>query len=286
MILYSGAASESQRDYWKRAHRVDGRLLSTETAGCLSKLLNKASSTTPPSNSTGPRSLSSGKHSFHLKCHVPNCTLHQIVLNGIQTNFNVVPTFSLNAPLSPFSLLIAKQAISPSPCSTSGLHSRWGVEKGENIGKRKGGTQRAQNKDWDNVLGEILVEVTQAFWDVRQTIREMVLWWFLPGMFLWSSRSHVRTEISQNNEVFGATRDVNQTEWLLSSRHSSGEGFCQRINKRKLPAGKQTPGPVQGPRLWLSLSWHLVAWSAAHRGTSLSEQSSVLPGWMVLIKYL
>lgn len=155
MILYSGAASESQRDYWKRAHRVDGRLLSTETAGCLSKLLNKASSTTPPSNSTGPRSLSSGKHSFHLKCHVPNCTLHQIVLNGIQTNFNVVPTFSLNAPLSPFSLLIAKQAISPSPCSTSGLHSRWGVEKGENIGKRKGGTQRAQNKDWDNVLGEV-----------------------------------------------------------------------------------------------------------------------------------
>ena len=52
------------------------------------------SAPTPPSLSTGP-TPSSGEHSFHFKCHVPNCTLHQIVLNGIQTNFNVVPTFSL-----------------------------------------------------------------------------------------------------------------------------------------------------------------------------------------------
>lgn len=41
-------------------------------------------------------------------------------------------------PTAP-SLLIAKQAISPSPCSTSGLHSRWNIGKG---GEQKVGIER------------------------------------------------------------------------------------------------------------------------------------------------
>lgn len=76
----SGMGWESRCNYWKKAQGVDGRLLSNETEGCLSKPLNKASSTTPPSSSTGPRSLSSGEHSFHFKMSRPklhitsNCT--------------------------------------------------------------------------------------------------------------------------------------------------------------------------------------------------------------------
>lgn len=76
----SGMGWKSRCNYWKKAQGVDGRLFSNETEGCLSKPLNKASSTTPPSSSTRPRSLSSGEHSFHFKMsrpklHItPNCT--------------------------------------------------------------------------------------------------------------------------------------------------------------------------------------------------------------------
>lgn len=80
-------------------------------------------------------------------------------------------------PTAP-SLLIAKQAISSSPCSTSGLHSRWGIEKGKNVRMERWNAEKlggSQSKDWDNVFREILVEVTQAFvmydrrWETRQT---------------------------------------------------------------------------------------------------------------------
>lgn len=50
-----------------------------------------------------------------------NCTLHQIVLNGIQTNFYVVPTFSPSPSY--------RCAGNLSLRSTSGVHSRWTRER-------------------------------------------------------------------------------------------------------------------------------------------------------------
>ncbi|KAG7243873.1 hypothetical protein INR49_006028 [Caranx melampygus] len=56
------------------------------------------------------------------------------------------------------SLLIAKQAISPSPCSTSGLHSRWGIEKGKNVrmerwnAEKLGGSQTLQRFTFQSVV--------------------------------------------------------------------------------------------------------------------------------------
>lgn len=181
MILYTRADWESQHDYRKKAHWVDGRLLSNETEGCLSKLLNKASSTTPPSNYARLKSLSSGEHSFHLKCHVSNCTLHQIVLNGIQTNFNVGPTFSLVAPYSLFTPY--SQA---SNLSFSLLHiwtplqvGYW--ERGESRdGKVEHGTEelgasKSRTEFMEDLLCTIFREVSQTFRMIGQLY---IIWLF------------------------------------------------------------------------------------------------------------
>lgn len=77
--------------------------------------------------------------SFLFKMSRPeNCTLHQIGLNGIQTNFYVVPTFSPSpSPSRSLGLLcIAAQAISP---SVPHLESIPGGREKENIeGKEVG----------------------------------------------------------------------------------------------------------------------------------------------------
>lgn len=135
------------------------------------------------------------------------------------------------------SLLKAKQAISPSPCSTSGLHSRWGIEKGENAGKERWNAERLGASR----SGTEIMSSGRLWWKLRKLsgssagLCETAVWWLLLGMFLLSSASHATAEIPYNCEVFSAIEDANQTEGLLRTRHGSGSCFCQRINKRKAP---------------------------------------------------
>lgn len=141
VILYTGAGWERLPDYLRKPEGDERRLLRGKTQRCLYSPIEEGLKYNTPLQSTSPPNLSHLVCSFHFQWHVPNCTLHQIVLNGIQTNFYVGPTFPPPPPrfLPPYFHASHNPArdLAPSFCYTSGPHSRWKTETWKMAGRER-----------------------------------------------------------------------------------------------------------------------------------------------------